>query len=72
MSARRAGFGRDRGLQTRMLVTMLLLGLVYAALVGVLFAVGAGAITILAIAVVLLSLQFFTSDKIALRTIGAK
>jgi len=72
MTARRSGFGRDRGLQTRMLVTMFLLGLVYAALVGVLFAVGSGAITILVIAVALLSLQFFTSDKIALRTIGAK
>jgi heat shock protein HtpX len=72
MTARRSSFGRDRGLQTRMLVTMFLLGLVYAVLVGVLFAVGAGAITILVIAVALLSLQFFTSDKIALQTIGAK
>jgi heat shock protein HtpX len=72
MTARRSTFGRDRGLQTRMLVTMFLLGLVYAVLVGVLFAVGAGAITILVIAVALLSLQFFTSDKIALQTIGAK
>jgi heat shock protein HtpX len=72
MTGRRSSFGRDRGLQTRMLVTMFLLGLVYAVLVGVLFAVGAGAITILVIAVALLSLQFFTSDKIALQTIGAK
>ena len=72
MTARRSSFGRDGGLQTRMLVTMFLLGLVYAVLVGVLFAVGAGAITILVIAVALLSLQFFTSDKIALQTIGAK
>ena len=69
---RRSTFGRDRGLQARMVVTMFLLGLVYAVLVGVLFAVGAGAITILVIAVALLSLQFFTSDKIALQTIGAK
>ena len=72
MTARRSSFGRDRGLQTRMVVTMFLLGLVYAVFVGVLFAVGAGAITILVIAVALLSLQFFTSDKIALQTIGAK
>jgi heat shock protein HtpX len=72
MTARRSSFGRDRGLQTRMLVTMFLLGLVYAVLVGVLFAVGAGAMTIAIIAVALLSLQFFTSDKIALQTIGAK
>jgi heat shock protein HtpX len=72
MTARRSSFGRDRGLQTRMLVTMFLLGLVYAVLVGVLLAVGTGAITIAVIAVALLSLQFFTSDKIALQTIGAK
>jgi heat shock protein HtpX len=55
-----------------MLLTMFLLGLVYAVLVGVLFAVGTGAITIAIIAAALLSLQFFTSDKIALQTIGAK
>jgi heat shock protein HtpX len=72
MTARRSSFGRDRGLQARMLVTMFLLGLVYAVLVGVLLAVGAGAITVLIIAVAFLSLQFFTSDKIALQTIGAK
>jgi heat shock protein HtpX len=65
-------FGRDGGLQARMLVTMFLLGLVYAVLVGVLLTVGLGALTILVIAVALLSMQFFTSDKIALATIGAK
>jgi heat shock protein HtpX len=55
-----------------MLLTMFLLGLVYAVFVGVLFAVGAAATTIVVIAVVLLLLQLFTSDKIALAAAGAR
>jgi heat shock protein HtpX len=54
-----------------MLVTILLLGAVYALLVGVLFAAGASGITILVVAGGLLALQFFTSDKLALRAVGA-
>jgi heat shock protein HtpX len=64
-------FGRDRGLQFRMLVTLFLLGLVYAVLVGVLFAAGVGAVTIAVIAGGLFLFQFFTSDKIALLSMGA-
>ncbi len=55
-----------------MLLTMFLLGLVYAVLVGVLFAVGAGGITILVVALALLGLQLFASDKIAMGTMGVK
>jgi len=55
-----------------MLLTMFLLGLVYAVFVGVLFAAGAGAGVIVVVAVVLLVVQLFTSDKIALATLGAK
>ena len=55
-----------------MLLTMFLLGLVYVVFVGVLFAAGAGAGIIVVVAVVLLVLQLFTSDKIALATLGAK
>ncbi len=69
--ARPSTFGRDPGLQARMLLTMLLLGAVYAALVGVLFASGASGVTILIVAGGLLALQFFTSDKLALRAVGA-
>jgi heat shock protein HtpX len=69
--SRPTSFGRDTGLQVRMLVTMLLLGLVYALLVGVLFAAGASGVTILVVAGGLLALQFFTSDKLALRAMGA-
>ncbi len=65
-------FGRDTGLQTRMLLTMFLLGLVYAVLVAVLIAAGAGAITVAVIAGALFLVQYFTSDKIALYSMGAK
>jgi heat shock protein HtpX len=55
-----------------MLLTMFLLGLVYAILVGVLIAAGAGAITIAIVAAALFLVQLFTSDKIALISMGAK
>jgi heat shock protein HtpX len=71
MSTRSTSFGRDTGLQVRMLLTLFLLGAVYALLVGVLFAVGASGVTILFVAAGLAALQFFTSDKIALRAMGA-
>ena len=48
--ARPSSFGRDTGLQIRMLVTIFLLGAVYAVLIGVLFAAGASGITILLVA----------------------
>src|SRR5437879_94057 len=70
--ARSGQFGRDTGLQTRMLLTRFLLGLVYAVLIGVLFAAGVGAGIIAAIAAVLFVVQFLTSDKIALFSMGAK
>jgi heat shock protein HtpX len=70
--ARSTSFGRDRGLQTRMLLTLFLLGLVYAVLIGVLFAAGAGAVLIAGVAGVLFLVQFFTSDKIALYSMGAR
>lgn len=53
-------------------MTMLLLGLVYVVLIGVLFAAGAGAVTIAIVAGALLVFQLFTSDKIALATLGAR
>ena len=54
-----------------MLVTLFLLGLVYAVLIGVLFAAGAGAVMIAVIAGALFVVQFFTSDRIALLSMGA-
>jgi heat shock protein HtpX len=55
-----------------MTVTMFLLGLVYAILVAALIASGAGAVTIAIVAAGLFLLQFFTSDKIALLSMGAR
>ncbi|HEY5045698.1 MAG TPA: zinc metalloprotease HtpX [Solirubrobacteraceae bacterium] len=72
MAPKRSSFGKDTGLQTRMLLTLFLLGLVYAVFIGVLVAVGAGAGIIVIVAVVLLVAQLFASDKIALATLGAK
>jgi heat shock protein HtpX len=68
---RPTSFGRDTGLQVRMVVTIFLLGLVYALLVGVLFAAGASGVLILIVAGGLLAVQFFASDKLALRSMGA-
>src|SRR2546421_4474384 len=72
MATRRTSFGKDTGLQARMVLTMFLLGLVYVIFIGVLFAVGAGAGLIVVVAVVLLLVQLFASDKLAMATLGVK
>ena len=54
MASRRSSFGKDTGLQARMLLTLFLLGLLYVVFVGVLFAAGAGAGVIVVVAVALL------------------
>jgi heat shock protein HtpX len=68
--ARPTTFGRDPGLQARMLVTILLLGLVYVVLVAVALTANAG-IAIFIIAA-LFAAQVFASDKLALRAVGAR
>jgi heat shock protein HtpX len=55
-----------------MILTLFLLGLVYAVLVGVLFAAGVGAIVVALIAAGLFVVQFVSSDKIALLSMGAR
>src|SRR5690242_15799663 len=72
MATRRTSFGKDTGLQARMVLTIFLLGLVYVVFIGVLFAVGAAAGLIVVVAVVLLLLQLFASDKIAMASLGVK
>ncbi len=72
MAQRKTSFGKDTGLQARMILTMFLLGLVYVVFVGVLVAAGAGAGIIVIFAVGLLLMQLFTSDKIAMATMGVK
>ena len=61
----------DPGLQSRMVLTIFLLGVVYVALVGTLFAVGASGITIAVIAAGLFLFQLFASEKIGLAAMGA-
>jgi heat shock protein HtpX len=70
--ARPAQFGKDTGLQVRMLTTIFLLGLVYVVFAGVIFAAGGSAVAIALFAAVLFAVQFFASDKIALRAMGAR
>lgn len=72
MATQKTSFGRDTGLQVRMLMTMFLLGLLYVAFVGVLFAAGAQAITMVVVVGALTAAQLFLSDKIALASMGAK
>ncbi|HEX8714368.1 MAG TPA: zinc metalloprotease HtpX [Solirubrobacteraceae bacterium] len=72
MAANRRNFGKDTGLQARMLFTLFLLGLLYAVFVGVLFAAGAATGVIVVVAVVLLLVQLFGSDRIAMASLGLK
>jgi len=66
----RRDFGRDTGLQARMLLTMFLLGLVYAVLIAVAVSAGAGVASVVVIAAVFFAIQLFASDKIALAAMG--
>jgi heat shock protein HtpX len=72
MAKSRSSFGKDTGLQARMLLTMFLLGLLYVVFIGVLFAAGAAAGLIVVVALVLLLAQFFGADKLAMATMGVK
>jgi heat shock protein HtpX len=67
---RSTSFGRDPGLQARMLVTIFLLGLVYVVLVAVALTAKAGFAIFLIAA--LFAAQVFASDKLALRAVGAR
>ena len=72
MARTKTSFGRDPGLQFRMLLTMFLLGLLYVALVGAMFAAGAGFAIMLVVIGGLMAAQIFLSDKLALASVGAK
>jgi len=68
--ARPTSFGRDTGLQVRMTITMFLLGLVYAVLIGIVIA--AELPGLLFIVAGMFALQLFASDKLALHAMGAR
>ncbi|MEX2253303.1 MAG: zinc metalloprotease HtpX [Thermoleophilaceae bacterium] len=72
MAQPRAAFGRDLGLQTRMALTLFLLGLLYVAFVVALLSAGAGVGVMLVVIGGLTLAQLFLSDKLALRAMGAK
>ena len=62
----------DTGLQSRMVLTIFLLGAVYVALMAALFSAGANGITIAVVAGGLFLFQLFASEKLALRSMGAQ
>jgi len=72
MASQKAIFPRDTGLQFRMLLTLFLLGLLYVAFVGAMFAAGASAVIMLVVIGALSLSQLFLSDKLALAAMGAK
>jgi heat shock protein HtpX len=70
---KRKAYGRDAGLTLRMLLTGGLLGLLYVVFAVVLFTVlNAGLYLMLVIVIGLALVQYFTSDKLALKASGAK
>jgi heat shock protein HtpX len=68
----RTRYPADRGLATRMLLTMFLLGLLYVAFIAVLIALRIPAILIILIAGGFLFFQYFYSDRIALFAMRAR
>ncbi|MFL5955952.1 MAG: M48 family metalloprotease, partial [Solirubrobacterales bacterium] len=69
--ARPTAFGKDTGLQVRIVFVLFLLGAVYAVLVAALLAAGLNGALVGVIAVALLLVQVFASDKLALAAMGA-
>ncbi|MGH8903152.1 MAG: zinc metalloprotease HtpX [Egibacteraceae bacterium] len=68
----RTRFPADRGLSSRMLLTMFLLGLLYVAFVAVLFSVARNGLVALVVAAGFLFVQYMASDRIALFAMGGK
>jgi heat shock protein HtpX len=70
---KRKAYGRDAGLSLRMLLTTSLLGLLYVVFAVVLFEVlNAGVVLAVVIVGALAFVQYFTSDKLALKAAGAR
>jgi heat shock protein HtpX len=72
MAKRPTWYKPDLQLSARMLLTMFLLGAVYTAFILVLWRLGVNLILLCIIAAVILGIQFFFSDKIALFSMGAR
>lgn len=69
---RQRGYGRDTELTIRMIFTMLMLVLLYIVFLGLLFFAGIPFEFLLFIAVAMAAFQYFMSDKLVLRTTGAR
>lgn len=69
---RQRGYGRDPELTIRMIFTMMLLGLLFVAFLGLLFWARVPWPALLVIAVLMALFQYFLSDKIVLMTTRAK
>ncbi|MBI2849259.1 MAG: zinc metalloprotease HtpX [Chloroflexi bacterium] len=63
---------RDVGLSTRMFICMFLLAAVYLLFLTVLLAVGVDYLSLIIIALVLLGIQYYLSDRLVLWSLGAK
>ncbi len=70
--ATRTKYPQDRGLTARMLTTVFLLGLLYAIFITALVLAHVALAFILVIAFIILFVQYFYSDKIALYSMGGK
>jgi heat shock protein HtpX len=69
---KRKAYGRDAGLSSRMTLTMFLLGALYVGFVVALLQAGVGAGFVIVFVAVMTLVQYFGSDKLALRASGAK
>jgi heat shock protein HtpX len=64
--------GTDAGLTARLFLTLFLLALVYLLFIGVLWRLGFSLVFLILIAVVLLGIQYYFSDKLILLSLGAR
>src|SRR3954452_15809347 len=68
----RMAMGRDPGLQIRMVLTLGLLGALYAVLGGILVAAGGGMVVMTAVLAAVVLGQLFLSERLALRAMRAQ
>jgi heat shock protein HtpX len=69
---KRDDFGRDPGLQARMILTLFMLGGVYVVLIAAAVSAGTSTAAVLVIAGAFFAVQLFASDRIALAAMGAR
>jgi heat shock protein HtpX len=71
-SRSKQAWAHDKGLERRMAATLLLLGVLYAGVVGTLVATGVSVAIVFAVAAVIVVFQLTTSDRMALHAIGGR